>query len=1139
MKKRALRKEFFMEIRKSLPRFLSILFIVALGTAFYSGIQSSSPDMRYSGDAYFDAKELSDIQVTGTMGVTGDDVEALQNLKDIETAEGVCLKDVLTGEEGQRKVLRILSIPEKSNLVTVEEGEYPTKEDECLMDVQYAEHNGYQIGDTFRISEELEKDEDATLKSDTFTITGLCSSPLYISFSRGSTNVGNGEIAGFVYVPQETFTTDYYMQIYLKVKGAKELTAYTDAYDTTVAQAKEQVESIEKERCIRRQEEIKDEAQEKVSDARKELADKKAEADQKLADAKKEIDDAKKKLKDGKTELADKEKELNDGKKELAEKERELDDAQQQITDGRTQLQSAENQLAEKESEFQKQKASAEEQISTGEKELANGLKSLQKNQKTFAQQKAAFEQQKQTYLDGVAQYEENLARYENSKKQGVPEAMLTQAKAELDAAKTQLDAAGAQITAGEKQLNDAQNQLDAAQKKLDENQAKIDQARQQLKDGEEQLSTARSQLNEKKAQLNASQAQLDDGKRQIADAKQKLEDGQKQIEDAKATIAKNEKKLAKGERKYEKKKAKAEKKIAKAEKKIDDAQKEVDDIKEPEWTVEDRSDLLEYTNYGDNAERMKSIGEVFPVLFFLVAALISLTTMTRMVEEERTQIGTMKALGYSKVDIAAKYLLYALFATVGGSVLGILAGEKILPYIIIRSYGIMYLHMNMICIPYNMKFALIAAGAAIFCTMIATLEACIRELHAWPAVLMRPPAPKEGKRILIERIGFIWKHLSFSWKSSMRNLFRYKKRLFMTIFGIAGSMGLMLVGFGLYDSIMDIAILQYDQIQHYDAMVINDDDATQSQKKELLKFLDGNSEIDHYTRVQLTKMTAPKEKGSVSIYVYVPENTENFKEDVTLRDRKSHEQYELTDDGAVICEKTASLIGVKAGDEIALEKDNRKYKVKITAVTENYMGHYVYMTPSCYEKTFGEKPEYSSTVYTMKEDAGSDLETLGNEILKYPAALSISYTSSTAGQVERMLGSLGAVIWVLIISAGMLAFVVLYNLNNINITERQRELATLKVLGFYDGEVSQYVFRENILLSFIGILAGAVFGILLHRYVITTVEVDAVMFGRNIKPISFVYSGIITFGFSMFVNMVMHFKLKKINMVESLKSVE
>lgn len=1139
MKKRALRKEFFMEIRKSLPRFLSILFIVALGTAFYSGIQSSSPDMRYSGDAYFDAKELSDIQVTGTMGVTGDDVEALQNLKDIETAEGVCLKDVLTGEEGQRKVLRILSIPEKSNLVTVEEGEYPTKEDECLMDVQYAEHNGYQIGDTFRISEELEKDEDATLKSDTFTITGLCSSPLYISFSRGSTNVGNGEIAGFVYVPQETFTTDYYMQIYLKVKGAKELTAYTDAYDTTVAQAKEQVESIEKERCTRRQEEIKDEAQEKVSDARKELADKKAEADQKLADAKKEIDDAKKKLKDGKTELADKEKELNDGKKELAEKERELADAQQQITDGRTQLQSAENQLAEKESEFQKQKASAEEQISTGEKELANGLKSLQKNQKTFAQQKAAFEQQKQTYLDGVAQYEENLARYENSKKQGVPEAMLTQAKAELDATKTQLDAAGAQITAGEKQLNDAQNQLDAAQKKLDENQAKIDQSKQQLKDGEAQLSAARSQLNEKKAQLNASQAQLDDGKRQIEDAKQKLEDGQKQIEDAKATIAKNEKKLAKGERKYEKKKAKAEKKIAKAEKKIDDAQKEVDDIKEPEWTIEDRSDLLEYTNYGENAERMKSIGEVFPVLFFLVAALISLTTMTRMVEEERTQIGTMKALGYSKVDIAAKYLLYALFATVGGSVLGVLAGEKILPYIIIRSYGIMYLHMNMICIPYNMKFALIAAGAAIFCTMVATLEACIRELHAWPAVLMRPPAPKQGRRVWIEKIPFLWKHLSFTWKSTVRNLFRYKKRFFMTIIGIGGCMGLLLVGFGLRDSIMDVAILQYQDIQVYDGMIVLDADTDQSEQDELKQELADDGSVEAFAEVSMKKVEFASADKKLDVYLMVVPDDVSIDEFVKFRSRTTKEAYELDDQGMILTEKAGKLLGVSAGDSVEMTGEHSGVKIPINRICENYMSHFAYMTENMYRKLYGEKPQYNSILYRVTDRDESIAEKAGERAMKCDAALSVTYTGNTKEQLDNMLTALDSVIGVLILSAGMLAFVVLYNLNNININERKRELATIKVLGFYDKEVSAYVYRENILLTILGSIFGIFLGMLLHRFIIVTVEVDVCMFGRNISVFSYVVSALITYGFSILVNGVMYFKLKKIDMVESLKSVE
>ena len=1131
MKKRALRKEFFMEIRKSLPRFLSILFIVALGTAFYSGIQSSSPDMRYSGDAYFDAKELSDIQVTGTMGVTEDDVEALQNLKNIETAEGVCLKDVLTGEEGQRKVLRILSIPEKSNLVTVEEGEHPTKEDECLMDVQYAEHNGYQIGDTFRISEELEKDEDATLKSDTFTITGLCSSPLYISFSRGSTNVGNGEIAGFVYVPQETFTTDYYMQIYLKVKGAKELTAYTDAYDTTVAQAKEQVKSIEKERCTRRQEEIKDEAQEKVSDARKELADKKAEADQKLADAKKEIDDAKKKLKDGKTELADKEKELNDGKKELAEKERELADAQQQITDGRTQLQSAENQLAEKESEFQKQKASAEEQIFTGEKELANGLKSLQKNQKTFAQQKAAFEQQKQTYLDGVAQYEENLAQYENSKKQGVPEAMLTQAKAELDATKTQLDAAGAQITAGEKQLNDAQNQLDAAQKKLDENQAKIDQSKQQLKDGEAQLSAARSQLNEKKAQLNASQAQLDDGKRQIEDAKQKLEDGQKQIEDAKATIAKNEKKLAKGERKYEKKKEKAEKKIVKAEKKIDDAQKEVDDIKEPEWTVEDRSDLLEYTNYGDNAERMKSIGEVFPVLFFLVAALISLTTMTRMVEEERTQIGTMKALGYSKVDIAAKYLLYALFATVGGSVLGVLAGEKILPYIIIRSYGIMYLHMNTICIPYNMKFALIAAGAAIFCTMIATLEACIRELHAWPAVLMRPPAPKQGRRVWIEKIPFLWKYLSFTWKSTVRNLFRYKKRFFMTIIGIAGCSALLVAGFGINDSISDIVNQQYNVIYHYDATI----SAKSSEMTSQIHSLKGVKDVYEEDHLAVTTKIDNKD---ISTTVHIISNDDKFKDFCTLFN--GNKEFDLDDSSVLISQKMATKLNKKAGDMITFKDANNKViKAKIKGVFTNYVGHHIYASESLYKNWNTNAKTTHIYLIKSKKTTKKFERNLGNKIMNIDGVQSVTFYSSLQKNFKDMISSISYIVVVLVISAACLAFVVLYNLSNVNISERKREIATIKVLGFTRKEVDAYINRETVLLTILGSLIGLVIGVGLHHLIMNLAEMDDIMFGRTINSISYVISFVMTIGFNAIINLCMHKKLNNIQMVESLKAVE
>lgn len=1284
---KALHKDFWMEIRKSKARFISIFLIVALGVAFFSGIQASSPDMRYSGDAYYEAAKLMDLKIQGTLGLTQRDVKAVSDIDGVELAEGSYSTDVMSGEDDARKVLHLESISSNFNLLTADEGRIPEKSGEIFLDKPFAKNRGYKIGDTISVSEDGDSE---LLKKTTYTVVGIGSSPLYISFNRGNTTLGSGEVSGFGYILPEDFDQEAFTQIYIMVHESGDVISYTDAYDNLIRKIQKRVEGIEKEQCSLRYDEIVAEANEKLDDARKELEDGKKESEEKLGDAKKKLDDGQKKYEDGKKEyedgkqqLSDAKKELTDGKQQLADGRKQIEDgwsqlnsAKQQVEDGLSQLNTARSQLADSEAQINEKQAeltagyeqlnAAKQQVSDGEvqlreaektleskqAELESGREQLEKGKNTIKETKAALTSQKeqceaglvqvsegesqissseealsgqQAQLDELTSQKEALssqaaelqAQYDAGAEAGKTEEELAELSTQIqtlngqisameeqiNAGQAQIDGAQAELTAKkselaqtratlesslgqinegfsqikeqeetlsqtEAQLNAGQEELDKGKKELETkkaelsaakeeiaaNQATLDDGQSQLDSARAQLSSGRQQLEEKQAQLNAgqaeiqantekltsSQAELDaneqkllDGEKEIRENEQKLKDAKKDLEDAK-------KKLSDGKKEYQDGKKEADDKIAEAQQKIEDAQKEVDDIETPEWIVTDRNDLPEYSDFGDNAERLKNIGKVFPMIFFLVAALISLTTMTRMVEEQRTQIGTMKALGYGKASIASKYLSYAFLATVGGSIAGVLFGEKVLPFIIIQAYGIMYWNIgDHMQLDYELQYALIASGAAVICTMGATLFSCAKTLAETPASLMRPPAPKEGKRILIERISFIWKHLSFSWKSSMRNLFRYKKRLFMTIFGIAGSMGLMLVGFGLYDSIMDIAILQYDQIQHYDAMVINDEDATDSQEKDLLKFLDGNSEIDHYTRVQLTKMTAPKEKGSVSIYVYVPENTENFKEDVTLRDRKSHEQYELTDDGAVICEKTASLIGVKTGDEITLEKDNRKYKVKITAVTENYMGHYVYMTPPCYEKTFGEKPEYSSTVYTMKEDAESDLETLGNAILKYPAALSISYTSSTAGQVERMLGSLGAVIWVLIISAGMLAFVVLYNLNNINITERQRELATLKVLGFYDGEVSQYVFRENILLSFIGILAGAVFGIFLHRYVITTVEVDAVMFGRNIKPISFVYSGIITFGFSMFVNMVMHFKLKKINMVESLKSVE
>ena len=1355
---KALRKEFWMEIRKSKSRFISILLIVALGVAFFSGIQASSPDMRYSGDAYYDESSLMDIKVVGTMGLTSDDVSSIESIDGIESAEGAWSTDVMCGEGQKQKVLHIESINDTVNKLDVQEGRLPEKSGEIFLDSTFASSNEYKVGDKVALREE---GDSPVLVTTEYTVVGTGRSPLYISFNRGNTTLGTGEVNGFGYVLPEDFDQEIYTQIYVTVHGAKGLTSYTDGYENLIAKIKGRVENIADDRCQIRLAAVKADAQEEINDAQKKLDDGKKEADEKLADAKEELDkgekdledgrkeyeDGKSQLEDAKTELADGKKQLEDAKTELADGKNQLEDAKAQLADGKSQLESAKNQLSSSKSQLdtarsqlddgwsqvsaaKAQLADGQAQLDSAQKQVTSGLAELEENQKTLDENKAkladgkaqieAGEQQleaakqtlttKQSELDqskaeiiagqqqiestrtqlnaqkqqitdglsqvsaGEAQLQDGISALESAKAQLTelqsqleivrasynaalenPDAsqeeidilaaqvsaleeqeaavsqqiqaseaqiesqrqqlaatrselesglaavedglsQLSQKESELNAGREQitagqaeidagwiqiqeqentLAASKAEIEAGEQELEKGQKQLKAAKKKLnkaqkeidsnaetlaagqaelDANVAKLNDSEAQYASGLEQYNSGARQIAENEAKLTSgeqeiaeNEAKLADGEKEIADNEKKLADGEKEItdnekklQDAAKDLKKGEKDLADGKKEYEDAKKDAEDEIAENQQKLDDAKKELEDLEMPEWMVTDREELPEYTDYGDNADRLRNIGQVFPVIFFLVAALISLTTMTRMVEEQRTQIGTLKALGYKKSAIAAKYICYAFFATLLGSVLGMLIGEKIIPYIIITAYGIMYHNVaNTISIDYQPGFALIASTASVVCTVGATLFASGKELQETPASLMRPPAPKEGKRVLLERLTFIWKHLSFSWKSTIRNLFRYKKRLIMTVFGIAGSMGLMLVGFGIQDSISDIAAIQYRELQHYDGMVIEDSDATEEEHEELFEYMKENEQIAHCNRVQMTKISAPKGSSNISIYLFVPESLSEFARDVTLKNRITGETYELTDEGAAISEKTASLLGLKVGDMIPLKKGDKEYKVRVAVITENYMSHYLYMTPRVYEQTFGEMPEYENIVFTMQEDCKDDLEMAGSRILANPGALSISYTSSLASQVDRMLSTLDAVILVLIVSAGMLAFVVLYNLNNINITERQRELATLKVLGFYDGEVSQYVLRENVILTVLGIMFGAVFGILIHRYVITTVEVDAVMFGRNIKPLSFLYSGILTSIFSIVVNGVMHFKLKTIDMVESLKSVE
>ena len=1275
-RKKALHKDFWQEIRKSRARFISIFCIVALGVAFFSGIQAASPDMRLSGDAYYNEASLMDLKVMGTLGLTEDDVKAIQSIDGVESAEGAYSTDVICGENEKQKVLHIESMNQKVNQLTVTEGRLPEKSGECFLDSTFAANQGYEIGSTINMRQD---GDSKLLLTENYTVVGLGKSPLYISFNRGNTTVGSGEVNGFAYVLPENFDQEIFTQIYIRAYGTNQVISYTDAYDNLIEKLQSKVEAIQEERCQIRYDEIVSEAQDKISDAEQELADGKKEADEKLADAKKKLDDGEKNLADGRKQYEDGKKQLEDAKKEITDGRKQIADAKAQLADGREQLASAKAKLSDGQSQLSMAQAKlddgwaqynagkkkydagkakfdkAKQQIESGKKRLAAGRAQLEQKQKELtagiaqvkdgqtavdaqitqlesqiAQIQAGLEQlsgvkdqlaaaqqaydqasgavqaaqeavnSAQAAYDAAKQQveagelsEEELAGYEqalgeaqgqmetangalsqaqsaldacqqaaNQKAElqnnlsaaqgGLSQAQakkieLVQALQSLNASQKTIDQKRAQLDCQEAKLTSGQKELQANEKTLTESKKKLDASLAQLQSGQAEINANREKLQSGQAEIEANEAKLSSGEAEIAVNEKKLADGEKEIaeneqklKDSEQKLADAEKELKNGKKEYEDGKKEAEDEIRDGEQKISDAKEELNDLKEPEWIITDRNSLPEYSDYGDNADRIKNIGQVFPVIFFLVAALISLTTMTRMVEEQRTQIGTMKALGYKKLDIASKYLSYAFLATAGGSVTGILIGEKILPYIIIKAYGMMYHNVsNSLQIHYEWKYALTASVAALVCTVGATIFSCRQALAETPASLMRPPAPKEGKRILLERIPFLWKHLNFTWKSSLRNLFRYKKRLFMTIFGIAGSMALMLVGYGIQDSVSDIVNLQYANIQHYDGTIISDDDATEQEKTALTEELDKNEKLEHYTKIQLSKLTAPNGKSNLSVYVYVPENLDNFKKDVTLRNRKTKEEYELTDAGAAVSEKTASLLDLKVGDELTVKKDDRKYQVKIAAITENYAGHYVYMTPNVYKETFGEDPDYADIVFAVRDEYKDQTESIGQKIMESPAVLSISYTASTMDMVNRMLSTLGIVIIVLIVSAGMLAFVVLYNLNNINITERQRELATLKVLGFFDGEVSQYVLRENIILTIAGILFGAGFGILLHRYIIVTVEVDAVMFGRNIRPISFVYCAVITCIFSIIVNIFMHRKLKKIDMVESLKSVE
>ncbi len=1199
--KSALLKTSLREIKNTRNRFFSIFGIVALGVGFFSGIKAAPPDMRISADKYYDDTRLMDFRLVSTYGFDENDITAIEAIDGAEVYPSY-FADLLSYSDGTSpEAARVFSLPEDDSLINtiiLTGGRMPEAPHECI--VNASDMNGSHLSEGVKVyftDGDGENPEDMLSRTE-YTVVGSYMSSMYIDkTSYGSTSVGNGSIGNVYYIPAENFCVEYNTEVYVRFPELDSLNTYEDEYENRIDELTEKLEAAADVRSVERFDEIMEEADEELAKAKQELADAEEEANAEIADGEKEIADAKEKLDEAAVEIADAEKKIADGEKEIADARRELEDGYAELAEGRAEYEKeiadAEQKLADAEKEIEEN----EQKLIDGEKEYLDGLAEYEDGYEKFLEGKEEYEAGLAEYesgkseLDsryevlqqGYAEYEAGMAQLEASKAQlDAAAVQVEQAKMyfgeysdEYIAAKAQYDMGMAQYNAGLEQLNGAKVELDSGKALIDEGYAQLDEAKKQLDEAKVLIEENERTLSDAKAELDKAAAEIEDGKRQLEEGRQTLEDskeeleqakidaeqefadaeqaladgeaelsqaeidledgrqelldGKKEYEDGLAELAEGEKELADG-------KAEAEEKIADAKAELAEAEADLADLEQPEWYVFDRGDNPGYSEYGENANRINNIASVFPVFFILVAALVCLTTMGRMVEEQRTQIGTLKAIGYTSREIIFKYMFYAAAATLTGALVGVLVGMKLFPTVIIVAYGIMY-NIPELCTPIDVPNAVISIAVCLAAMLFTVFFSCKSVLSEQAAQLMRPKAPKIGKRIFIERITPLWKRFNFSSKVTARNLFRYKRKMLMSTIGIAGCTALLLTGFALYDSINDIIRLQYGEIQFYDGMVIYDGEKYPEADEKSAEII---AEYGESVNVFQKQMSVSANDTDVDAYIAVPSDPEKFTEFFTLRSRQTGEHYELTDGTVYIDEKMSLLLGgVTGGDKLTISKsDTEKVDVTLTAFFENYPGHYVYMTENTYVQLFGEAPEYNSLYFSHNlstEDEGG----LAERILKTEGTLTVSFSSAVKENYVNMLSALTLVIVVVIVSAGALAYVVMYNLTNINITERIREIATLKVLGFYDKEVDAYIFRENILLTLMGTAVGLFMGIFLAQFIITTAEVDLVMFGRNIYAGSYVLAAIFTLVFSLLVTLVMHRRLKDVDMIEALKSVE
>ncbi len=1094
MMRNAYRKDILRTLKNGKKRFFSILLITALGVTMLTGLKASCVDLRHSADQLYDKQNLFDISIVSTLGLDHDDMEALQGLSGVTAVEGEYSKSVYTEIDDCMQEAEVRTLGNIMNIPTVVEGRLPESANEIAVNESYLLESGKSVGDTLTFEEG--KDEDTVFRNTEYTITAEVINPMDVNNRNGNVSFRAAASVDYTFfVPWEAADTDIYTSVYLTVDGTKELICYSDEYTEKVNQIKRQIESeIKEQREQARYDAVKADAMETYLDAEAEVEEELAEAQQKLNDARDELEDGRKKLADGKQELEQQEKNAD----------REFQKARKEIEDGYTALESG------------------KQELDASEQELASAREKIEQGKEVLAQQETDTMTEIQNGLD---QIKEGLATAQAalSELEAQAELMQEMPGPELDEILRLIEETKATVSGLTDQLEELEQQKASASEQFASNRSMLEQQEAELIKGEEALAAGRIQWEQSKKELDAGKITLEheeaQARRQIADGKQELLDSQKELEDGEAELLEHEQEFAESRQE--------------AMDELADAKREIEEIDMTKWYVQSRDSLSGYANVENDAVTIEGLSAFFPTIFFVVAILISLTTITRMVEEDRGLIGTYKALGFTNREIRRKYVVYAVGACVAGGLVGDFCGFIILPKIIFTFFETMYMIPS-----YVLRFDWLSGsiGIAMFTAgiLVAVLIACRAELLHMPAILMRPQAPQKGSRIFLEYIPGLWKRFTFLNKVTARNLFRYKKRLVMTIVGIMGCTGLLVCGFAIKDTVKELMPRQYEDVNRYDIMAV----ALGEDNEQLLSYMDDEENIENYMNIQVESIKIRNEQGKEqSVQMFVIPTGETLDDFLHIMDRDERDT-DLSENGILVTHNASDVLSLDEGDLVTIQDLSlNETELAVDGIIENYLGNMIYVSQEYYERNVDEY-EPNAVLITLKdtcEDPSGYAKTLGEQ----DGLISTVSTETLKSEFSKAFLLMNMVVYVIIIMAAGLAFVVLFTLSTTNISERCRELATIKVLGFYDREVHLYVNKETIILTVMGIAAGLPAGYFLGSCLTWALRIPGIYFAVSIYPISYVYSAVIAFIFAIVVNLITNRILNAIDPVEALKSVE